>query len=402
MKKKSFVFAFTGLLFVLVRTSGKLFSCDRIQNERNCYIHNITIDPQEDHRTLRFPDVLQLIIDSGSIKSFSSNLFVSLGDINFLTLKEGHVQTVNFSSETLHSLRIDKTGLTNLSIATIPNYNLNTLMINRNPIVTLPNTIRYLFALSILDLSRNRLSHISLDWFQQMNNLLVLDLSWNRIARIDGSSDLRLNRLKNFWVNNNQLMQIPWFPIGFPKLERVRLSSNYWSCNWIRSTRQQIWDRDVRLFDADDVCSGKSEGGLCCYDSVAVIPQAKYEFVEIDFDPQQEQQQQQHHQVQQKQVALEVISSPSVSMQNYERIANDSCQMMYESVRILERDNQLLMVKKSEMELKLANKVASLEEMLKAARDDLEVSEKEVSRYRLKERLDLIARTNSVRQNGRT
>ncbi|XP_058823431.1 uncharacterized protein LOC131684505 [Topomyia yanbarensis] len=398
MIKLASISVLVGLLLRLVITSAKLFPCDRIQNGRICYIQNITIDLLDDHRTIQFQDVLQLIIDSCSIPLFSRDLFGSLKETNFLTLKGGDIQAINFSSETLHSLRIDKTELTNLTIAAVPNHNLNTLMINRNPIVTLPNTFRYLFALSILDLSQNRLRHISLDWFQQMDNLLILDVSRNHIARIDGSSDLRLHRLKNFWANHNQLTQIPWFPIGFPKLERVRLSNNYWSCNWIRSTRQQIWDRDIRLFDADDgACSVRSEGGLCCYDSVPpVTAQAKYELLEIDFHPQQEEHQSQQ---QQEEIVFEVARMQSRSREDQELMQKDTCETLHEAVRALEREKVLSIREKTEMEQQFVKKVASLQEILRGVREDLEESEKEVSRYRLKERLDMIARTNNVKQN---
>ncbi|XP_053690596.1 phospholipase A2 inhibitor beta-like [Sabethes cyaneus] len=384
------------LLYLLVGlqyTSAKLIPCDRLQNGRNCYIQNITIDPTENHSAIQFQNVLQLVIDNCTIKQFSRELFANLGETNFLTLKRGIITTVNFSSDTLHTLRIDKTGLRNLSIAAISNHNLNTLIINRNPLSILPNTIRYLFALSIVDLSQNKLNHVSLDWFQQMDNLLILDLSWNHIARIDGSSDLRLKRLKNFWINHNQLSQIPWFPIGFPKLERIRLSNNYWACSWIRAVRQQIWDRGIQLFDADEICSEKQEGGLCCYFSAtAGTPQPKYEFVEIELQPQK--------------VTTETepmkLQSASLMMDPAEEKGNAlACRSFQEKLRTMKRDMLILARERAEMEQQFAKKVQALQELLRDVREDLVESEKEVSRYRLKERLELIAKTDRLSGGNR-
>ncbi|XP_055550885.1 uncharacterized protein LOC129733233 [Wyeomyia smithii] len=376
------------LLIGLLQISAKLIPCDRIHNDRNCYIHNISIDPTENHNDTQFQHVLQLVLDNCSIVQFSSELFANLGETNFLTLKRGNVPNVNFSSETLHTLRIDKTGLKNLSIASIPNHNLNTLMINRNPISILPNTIRYLFALSIVDLSQNQLNHMNLDWFQQMDNLMILDLSWNHIVRIDGSSDLRLKRLKNFWINHNQLSQVPWFPIAFPKLERIRLSDNYWTCSWVRAVRQQIWDRGIQLFDADSACSEQQEGGLCCYVSATVgSPTAKYEFIEIDFQPQT---------ASIMEMEPEKPQSASLVAADREGKGNVTCRSFQEKIRNLKREMLIMARERAEMEQQFAKKVQSLQELLRGIREDLGESEKEVSRYRLKERLEMIAKTERL------
>ncbi|KXJ76759.1 hypothetical protein RP20_CCG009027 [Aedes albopictus] len=369
-------------------SSAKFYPCDRKLIGSTCYVLNITIEPEESHATVMFEDARRLIIEHSAISAFSELLFHNLPDVESITLKGGNITAVNFSSDTLTSLRIDKTGLQNLSIAPEPNHSLNTLLINRNFIATLPKSIRYLYALSILDLSQNRIEYINLDWFQQMNNLLVLDLSWNRIARMDASSELRLPRLKNFFVSYNHLSQIPWFPIGFPKLERIRLAENYWNCAWVASMRKQIWDRRIRLFDSDGACSENSEGGLCCYDQVPVDIPARYELIEIEFQEQADG------------VIFEKKAPEPARMMLAEQPADDgeekACSRMRDKVQSLKREMLALVKQKAEMEQQYSKKVAAMQETLRSVREDLEAAEQEVTRYRYKERMDMIDRTGRI------
>ncbi|KXJ72566.1 hypothetical protein RP20_CCG017691 [Aedes albopictus] len=366
--------------------SAKFYPCDRKLIGSTCYA-------EESHATVMFEDARRLVIEHSAIPTFSEMLFHNLPDVESITLKGGNISAVNFSSDTLTSLRIDKTGLQNLSITPEPNHSLNTLLINRNYIATLPKSIRYLYALSILDLSQNRIEYINLDWFQQMNNLLVLDLSWNRIARIDASSELRLSRLKNFFASYNHLSQIPWFPIGFPKLERIRLAENYWNCAWVASMRKQIWDRRVRLFDSDGACSANSEGGLCCYDQVPVDIPARYELIEIEFQEQADG------------VIFEKKTPEPARMMLAEQPADGdgeekACGRMRDKIQSLKRELLALVKQKAEMEQQYSKKVAAMQETLRSVREDLEAAEQEVTRYRYKERMDMIDRTGKI--NGGT
>uniref|UniRef100_A0A1Q3FR55 Putative leucine-rich repeat protein n=1 Tax=Culex tarsalis TaxID=7177 RepID=A0A1Q3FR55_CULTA len=371
--------------FAIFTTSfAILFPCDHIQSGRTCYLRNITINPSDNHAMAEFQDVLQLVIESSQIPVFSTELFAALGESNFLTLKGGQVGSVNFSSEKLHSLRIHKTELRNFSISAVPNHSLNTLIINRNLLERLPDAIRYLVGLTILDLSQNRLEFVDLDWFQQMDNLLVLDLSRNQLIRIDGSSDVRLKRLKNFWVNHNYLSQIPWFPIGFPRLERIRLADNRWSCGWVGSMRQQIWNRKIRLFDSDGACEERNDGGLCCYDEDAKPYQPRYELIEIDEGSRQDG------------PLVEKLTQQESELGDQQPRSNDSCQVLEAKVRLLQRETVRLAMEKAEMEQQFVKKVTSMQDILRAMREDLDESEREVSKYRYKERLQMIAKTDQV------
>ncbi|XP_062554435.1 phospholipase A2 inhibitor-like isoform X2 [Armigeres subalbatus] len=345
----------------LIVANAKLFPCNRKQIGSTCYVQNITIGPEDSHVSVMFEEARRLVIEYSNIRTFSEALFHNIPDVESITLK----------------------GLESLGIAPEPNHSLNTLLINRNFIKNLPKSIRHLRALSILDLSQNQIEYVNLDWFQQMENLLVLDLSWNRIAQMDASSDLRLGRLKNFFVSYNNLGQIPWFPIGFPKLERIRLSDNYWSCAWVASMRKQIWDRRIRLFDSDSACSENSEGGLCCYDQVPIEVPSRYELIEIEFQEQ----------------ADGVASSEPPGMMMSDQASRDegtTCGDLRERVRSLKREKLTLVKEKAEMAQQYAKKVASMQEALRSVREDLETAEKEVTRYRYKERMDMIERTKRI------
>uniref|UniRef100_A0A2C9H4D2 Leucine rich immune protein (Short) n=1 Tax=Anopheles maculatus TaxID=74869 RepID=A0A2C9H4D2_9DIPT len=244
----------------------KTIECSRVQRNSTCFIEGVSFETPTDEYVTAFPTSSHIIIESSEILHFSSQLFDALAETAFLTLKGCLIPTVTFRSDELHSLRIDNTGLREFAVTPFENRNLNTLIINGNPLSAIPPTVRYLTGLSILDLSNNQLEHVKLDWFRTMENLLVLDLSANRIVRIDIVPSLRLGRLKNFWINHNRLRQVAFFPDFAPALRRVRLVENRWSCEWVAQVRQSIWTSAIHVYGAEYLCADKLDGGLCCYE----------------------------------------------------------------------------------------------------------------------------------------
>ncbi|XP_053668455.1 protein flightless-1-like [Anopheles marshallii] len=240
--------------------------CARVQRNSTCFIEGVTFESPTEEYFAAFPTSSHIIIESSEILHFSAQLFDALAETAFLTLKGCLIPTVTFRSDELHCLRIDNTGLREFAVTPHENRNLNTLIINGNPLSAIPPNVRYLTALSILDLSNNQLEYVKLGWFQTMDNLLVLDLSGNRIARIDVHPSLRLARLKNFWINHNHLQNVPFFPNFAPSLRRVRLVENHWSCEWVAQVRQSIWDSVIQVYGAEYLCADKLDGGLCCYE----------------------------------------------------------------------------------------------------------------------------------------
>uniref|UniRef100_A0A1Y9IVQ6 Leucine rich immune protein (Short) n=1 Tax=Anopheles minimus TaxID=112268 RepID=A0A1Y9IVQ6_9DIPT len=245
----------------------KTIECARVQRNSTCFIEGVSFQSPAEEYLTAFPTSSHIIIESSEILHFSAQLFDALAETAFLTLKGCLIPTVTFRSDELHCLRIDNTGLREFAVTPHDNRNLNTLIINGNPLSAIPPTVRYLTGLSILDLSNNQLVHIKLGWFQTMDNLLVLDLSGNRIARIDIHPSLRLGRLKNFWINHNLLQNVPYFPNFAPSLRRVRLVENRWSCEWVAQVRKSIWILAIQVYGAEYKCADKLDGGLCCYES---------------------------------------------------------------------------------------------------------------------------------------
>uniref|UniRef100_A0A240PM02 Leucine rich immune protein (Short) n=1 Tax=Anopheles epiroticus TaxID=199890 RepID=A0A240PM02_9DIPT len=244
----------------------KTIECSRVQGNSTCFIEGVSFQSTADEYLAAFPVSSHLIIESSEILHFAPHLFDALAETAFLTLKGSLIPAVTFRSDQLHSLRIDNTGLREFAVAPQENRNLNTLIINGNPLSAIPPTVRHLAALSILDLSNNQLEYVQLGWFQTLDNLLVLDLSANRIARIDVPPSLRLARLKNFWANHNQLRQLAYFPHFAPSLRRVRLVENRWSCEWVAQVRASIWTSQIQVYGAEYVCPDVVDGGLCCYE----------------------------------------------------------------------------------------------------------------------------------------
>uniref|UniRef100_A0A2M4AJR6 Putative leucine-rich repeat protein n=2 Tax=Anopheles triannulatus TaxID=58253 RepID=A0A2M4AJR6_9DIPT len=274
---------------------AKPLDCTRWYRNLTCFIEDrsiVSTSEPDHHQTVTFPaQAAQLIIDSSVVFPFSVQLFEALGETTFLTLKGGYVPVVTFRSNRLHSLRIDHTNLHDFTVSPVENRNLNTLIVTGNPLAVLPPTIRYLTGLSILDLSNNELESVSLNWFASMGNLLVLDLSANRLARVDLLPTLRLPQLKNLWINQNRLRELSHFPDFAPRLHRVRLVENLWSCAWVQRVRAAIWVADVQVYGAEYVCPEKVDGGLCCYDECDDDddegPERRYQIVNVNSEPEE-------------------------------------------------------------------------------------------------------------------
>lgn len=262
--------------------------CTKLHRNATCFIEGLSLHSSSEHSVITFPSTSQVIMESCEILPFTSQLFDALPNAAFLTLKEGLIPSVTFRSESLHSLRIDNTELREFAVVSVENRNLNTLIISGNPLNTLPPTIRHLTALSILDLSNNRLESINLNWFRSMGNLLALDLSSNHLVQLDTTSTLRLARVKNFWINHNRLREIAFFPGFLPALQRVRLVENFWSCPWVRQARRAIWIGSIEVYGAEIACpTGALEGGLCCYEADHPdVRGTRYEIVSVTVDRQ--------------------------------------------------------------------------------------------------------------------
>ncbi|XP_049534902.1 leucine-rich repeat-containing protein 40-like [Anopheles darlingi] len=278
---------------------AKPLDCTRWYRNLTCFIEDRSIlstsSSEADQTIITFPaQASHLIIDSSVVFPFSVQLFDALGETTFLTLKGGYIPVVTFRSNRLNSLRIDHTNLHDFTISPVENRNLNTLIVSGNPLAVLPPTMRYLTGLSILDLSNNALESVSLNWFESMANLLVLDLSANRIARVDLLPTLRLPRLKNLWINQNRLRELNHFPDFAPRLHRVRLVENRWSCAWVHRIRAAIWLADVQVYGAEYVCPEKVDGGLCCYDECdecsdeeEEAPERRFQIVNVNSAPEE-------------------------------------------------------------------------------------------------------------------
>ncbi|XP_053679927.1 leucine-rich repeat-containing protein 40-like [Anopheles nili] len=349
------------LISVIICSSpaiAKVIACTRVQRNSSCIIDGVSlVDPLDEYSTV-FPTSTHIIIESSEILHFSVHLFEALDETAFLTLKGSFIPAVTFRSDGLHSLRIDNTELREFAVGPQENRNLNTLIINGNPLSTIPPTIRHLVGLSILDLSNNQLEHVNLNWFQVMDNLLVLDLSGNRIVRLDVHPALRLGRLKNLWVSHNQLRQIDFFPSVLPSLQRVRLVDNQWSCEWVARVRESIWNLDIQVYGAEHACSEKLDGGICCYEDnapYATVPSAVEEVVFLG----------RTSRLGESQPRAERLFAPDDKHEEHQ------LKLLKQSYNVLEQKYRRLVEEKDQLERRFVNTVRELERTIKRLTDEL-------------------------------
>uniref|UniRef100_A0A4W6CLK3 TIR domain-containing protein n=1 Tax=Lates calcarifer TaxID=8187 RepID=A0A4W6CLK3_LATCA len=105
---------------------------------------------------------------------------------------------------------------------------LRSLNLSINALTKVPDDIRSLSSLEILNLGGNLISKLSCEDFINATNLTDLDLSGNHIAQLDGCEFKNLDNLRALDISGNLLWMFGGvFKIGLQKLETLDVSNNF-------------------------------------------------------------------------------------------------------------------------------------------------------------------------------
>ncbi|XP_051246674.1 toll-like receptor 13 isoform X2 [Dicentrarchus labrax] len=149
-----------------------------------------------------------------------------------LDLYFNHVANISAKLETCSQLReldLSTTHTTELSKGSLRLMKqLQSLTLATNLITKVPDDIRSLYSLEILDLGDNIISELVCEDFKNTTRLTELYLNTNRIAKLDGCVFENLNDLKILDISDNLLWTFGGaFNIGPQKLEYLDLSKNF-------------------------------------------------------------------------------------------------------------------------------------------------------------------------------
>ena len=145
-----------------------------------------------------------------------------------------HNRLARFSSLWTHkaglSLQIRSLDLTDNALETIPPFvfeleHLEHLVVCRNKLTTLPQQIRRLQNLKVLNLSFNKVSEIDLGIFESLSRLKVVLLDENNLVQLPDDFG-HLRDLECFSAQNNRLRGMPESAIYMKKVSSLNLEGN--------------------------------------------------------------------------------------------------------------------------------------------------------------------------------
>lgn len=276
----------------------KNYSCEK--SHGNCVLNNVILETESDLEQVEFPDITDpLTIATGKIPHFTRMLIDKLPGIKDLTINRLEVETVYVKPEMTH---LEAVG-NQIRLLEVDNdkdkaYQMLTLDLSSNNLEDLSVLSRFR-QLRRLTLNGNKFDTLSMDLFEGMSELRQLSLDNNNMYRFDTSKKIHLPKLQTFslagnglielhvtmWdfpslkeldVSNNKLHFLEGSLDQFKSLESVKISGNYWKCDFVDAILLKTIKLDEdepnrckesNLIDVQRIC--------CTYDAFSILSIAK-------------------------------------------------------------------------------------------------------------------------------
>ncbi|XP_065073633.1 volume-regulated anion channel subunit LRRC8A-like [Ochlerotatus camptorhynchus] len=267
---------------------GNIHSLYVIPSLRNLsvWVSNVTemtLDPTEDYQLeaiIVFETIVPLPNDMSTLKRLKS---VEVRETIYPTLNLSSFDgLVNLNSVSFRASRTSTVVIhSNIDLP-----NLTKLKLTFNDLQSIPENINRLVALEELDLYWNDVTHLNMDAFNGLKNLLQINLDMNPLKTISTAESVSLPRLqyltffngkleemdvrhwrmpelKKLDVSNNKLIEIRNVKGYLPRGMTLVGTTNSWSCQFVESTREHI------VIEQSSKECGVRRGGICCteYDS---------------------------------------------------------------------------------------------------------------------------------------
>ncbi|KAJ8966309.1 hypothetical protein NQ314_003574 [Rhamnusium bicolor] len=173
----------------------------------------------------------EIILHHNKIQHFEENV-----NVTYLDLRYNKLETIG---SRLFGSGLKRFYADDNSISVInPNaffglYDLEHLLLANNNLSSISNSLfKDLRSLTYLDLSGNKLTYFAFGTFDNLANLNVLNISNNNLKDLQQYTLHSLGNLTDLLFQNNEIneMHVGDLMIYMPKLKRVNLDNNDWSC----------------------------------------------------------------------------------------------------------------------------------------------------------------------------
>ncbi|XP_053687802.1 uncharacterized protein LOC128737229 [Sabethes cyaneus] len=294
---------FLFFLFIMtLATSGNcaVYTCD---SRKPCVLKDVVLESEFDLNLAVFPDVNDpLTIASGKIPHFTRGLAEKLSKIVDLTMNGVQCETLFIAPEMVHveaKNNIIHTLLVDNDVRR--KYELLSLNLTSNRLTDVAVLQRFT-KLRVLNINENKLDRLSTDTFAEMKELRHVSLANNYLQSIETDRSFQLLKLRYLSLAKNKLTELNiekwdlpsleeldlsgnnfYLMSGglqqFNKLQAVRVSGNYWKCEYWLSMLQS----SKAQFDTDRIGRCSEEGlleerNVCCQLDASNFLGGSYDF----------------------------------------------------------------------------------------------------------------------------
>lgn len=225
-----------------------------------------------------------LVIDLSDnlLETFDMGLFIRNAELEVIHLENNRIKRLTFAMnfmpvfETLTFFSAARNQIDNFNEIIIQCLGINLQVLdlsgnfldnlNSSMFVTLKNLQR-------LNFSHTNLTKFDFNAFKHPENVISIDLSGNQLNELNLSLKHNFSRLKEIFLQENDLNELKNFSIlTLPKLQRIGISRNWFSCDYATDFVQQWAEIDVIGNTCEQKTNGKDiESHLILYVIIAVV-----------------------------------------------------------------------------------------------------------------------------------
>lgn len=171
-------------------------------------------------------------ISHSGIQIITENAFSELGNVQYIYLQDNKIRNVSrgafYGLRQVYELHLEKNVLHSLSVGFLEGLEVNTVFLGDNLIEELPNDVfQGSLGTLVIDLPRNKITHLNVNSFNHLDGLEYLDLSQNHLCSLPLGVFKHLEALKELNLANNKLKSLNTGSFsGLKSLMKLNLSSN--------------------------------------------------------------------------------------------------------------------------------------------------------------------------------